>query len=291
MVEDMKVREMLSEDREAWLTMRSELWPGARAEHVSEIDAYLDHRASFIDQAFICEREDQHAGFVELRIRNYAEGSEAFAVPYVEGWFVDEQHRRRGVGSMLISRSEQWARVLGYKELASDAEIDNEISISAHLALGFREVERSVAFLKELEESTEVPRERESWAACPILGMRDVAAAAEYFRSNLGFELTSILDGIADEPAVYAIVKRGGIEIHLQIRRGNAPAAEREQIENDIYVRIQNPDALRDEFVRRGVKLLRDIMDEPYGMRDFSIFGPEGCRLVFGAPMTGDDRN
>ena len=72
---------------------------------------------------------------------------------------------------------------------------------------------------------------------------------------------------------------------------GNAPAAEREQIENDIYVRIQNPDALRDEFVRRGVKLLRDIMDEPYGMRDFSIFGPEGCRLVFGAPMTGDDRN
>lgn len=288
MATDTTVREMQSEDRAVWLEMRSELWPDSHAEHASEIDAYFDHRACFIDQAFVCEVQGQCAGFVELRIRNYAEGSEEFTVPFLEGWFVDERYRRRGVGALLISRSEEWARSLGYTELASNAEIDNQASISAHLALGFREVERSAAFLKKLEQSTDVTAPRESWSTCPILGMRDVALAAEYFQSKLGFQLSSILDGIADEPAVYAIVQRGGIEIHLQIRRSPAPTAERERIESDVYLRVQNPDALRDEFVQRGAKLFRDIMDEPYGMRDFSVYGPENHRLVFGSPMTGD---
>ena len=288
MTTDTTVREMQSEDRAGWLEMRSKLWPASHAEHANEIDAYLDHRACFIDQAFICEVQGQRAGFVELRIRNYAEGSEKFAVPFVEGWFVDEQYRRQGLGELLISRSGEWARSLGYTELASNAEIDNQTSISAHLALGFREVERSAAFLKELAQSSEMTAPRESWSACPILGMRDVALAAEYFQSKLGFQLTSILDGIPDEPPVYAIVQRGGIEIHLQIRRSPSPTAERERIESDVYLRVQNPDALRDEFVQRGAKLFRDIMDEPYGMRDFSVYGPEDHRLVFGSPMTGD---
>ena len=49
-----------------------------------------------------------------------------------------------------MAHAERWARALGYSELASDAEIDNTVSIAAHRALGFEETDRIVCFLKKL---------------------------------------------------------------------------------------------------------------------------------------------
>jgi aminoglycoside 6'-N-acetyltransferase I len=51
---------------------------------------------------------------------------------------------------LLIAEAEEWARSLGYVELASDAAIDDQRSIAAHLAVGFYETDRSVSFLKKL---------------------------------------------------------------------------------------------------------------------------------------------
>jgi len=44
-----------------------------------------------------------------------------------------------------------WAIELGCDELASDAEIVNTGSIAAHKALGFREMDRVVSFIKKLK--------------------------------------------------------------------------------------------------------------------------------------------
>jgi aminoglycoside 6'-N-acetyltransferase I len=71
-------------------------------------------------------------------------------VPYVEEWFVMPEARRMGVGRALIAAAEAWARERGYPELASDALLDNLVSQSAHRALGFEEVERQVAFRKDI---------------------------------------------------------------------------------------------------------------------------------------------
>jgi aminoglycoside 6'-N-acetyltransferase I len=46
--------------------------------------------------------------------------------------------------------AEDWALSSGFKELASDAVIDNEESIRAHLSLGFTETSREVHFIKKL---------------------------------------------------------------------------------------------------------------------------------------------
>jgi hypothetical protein len=67
----------------------------------------------------------------------------------------------------------------------------------------------------------------EQWQASPVLGVGNVRQAAEYYRDVLGFDLDPV-DGVfqpsADEPGgVYAIVKRSGIWIHFQIRRGEMP--------------------------------------------------------------------
>ena len=46
--------------------------------------------------------------------------------------------------------AEAWARERGYRELSSDALLDNLPSQEAHVALGFGEVERSVKYRKAL---------------------------------------------------------------------------------------------------------------------------------------------
>jgi aminoglycoside 6'-N-acetyltransferase I len=122
--------------------MRLALWPGAESEHAPYIDRYLAGDTSRISQVYLLVDDgDQPIGFVELFLRNYAEGSDEPLVPYVEGWFIDVAWRRKGGGRLLIERACQWARELGYAELASDALADNQASIRAHKDLGFREID------------------------------------------------------------------------------------------------------------------------------------------------------
>ena len=49
-----------------------------------------------------------------------------------------------------MKAAEDWARGHGFRALASDAELDNQVSVAAHGALGFEEVDRVVCFLKRL---------------------------------------------------------------------------------------------------------------------------------------------
>ena len=112
--------------------------------------------AAFLDEAqdtvvFVAERPDGTlGGFLEAGTRPYAEGCHTSPVGYIEGWYVDPDLRREGVGRALVEAAEAWARGIGLQEMASDALIDNEVSHQAHLALGYREVERIVCFHKDL---------------------------------------------------------------------------------------------------------------------------------------------
>lgn len=92
------------------------------------------------------------AGFVEASIRDWAEGCSTRPVGYIEGWYVVPEYRRSGVGRQLIDAAEQWARSRGCSEMGSDALLDNVISYAAHRALGYREVERVVAFSKKIAD-------------------------------------------------------------------------------------------------------------------------------------------
>jgi aminoglycoside 6'-N-acetyltransferase I len=90
------------------------------------------------------------AGFVEIGSRSYAEGCDSTPVAYLEGWYVDPDVRRTGLGTRLLKAAEKWAIENGFSEIASDAELGNQNSLHAHLALGFKEVERQICFKKRL---------------------------------------------------------------------------------------------------------------------------------------------
>ena len=97
------------------------------------------------------ESDGKLTGFLEAGLRSYADGCDAsHAVGYVEGWYVAEQRRQRGIGAALLRGAEDWARGQGCVEMASDSTIDNAVSQQVHEALGFEVAERSVLYRKTL---------------------------------------------------------------------------------------------------------------------------------------------
>lgn len=130
--------------------MRCELWPGDSAsEHRRGMDEWLARADSVV---LVAARPggERLAGFAEVGTRPYADGCESSPVAFLEGWYVDPDVRRAGVGAALVRAAEGWARARGLREFASDALLENEISHQAHQALGFEEVERAVRYRKVL---------------------------------------------------------------------------------------------------------------------------------------------
>ncbi len=136
-------------DHDEWLRMRELLWPTNTQElHQLEMKHQLDANRSAV---YVIDRGNGRlGGFAEVRIREFAEGCHSGRVPYIEGWFVDEDLRGQGWGGKLMSEIEQWSRKMNCTELASDTWTDNEPSHHTHLKLGFTEVDRLIHYRKEL---------------------------------------------------------------------------------------------------------------------------------------------
>lgn len=146
------IRPARRDDADAWLRMRRALWPDDGDSHAEEIRKYFDRRLRMpLEVLLAFDENGQAIGFAELNIRAYAEGCVTDRVAFLEGWFVDEHARRRGVGRALIAAAERWGSDQGCTEFASDATADNDLSLRAHLALGFSEVELIRCFRKPLK--------------------------------------------------------------------------------------------------------------------------------------------
>jgi aminoglycoside 6'-N-acetyltransferase I len=135
--------------------LREALWPESSAEeHAGELAQIVAGKIPAILPMVIfvaAAPAGALLGFLEVGMRSHADGCDwSHAVGYVEGWFVLENARRRGIGAALLRAAEDWSRAQGCKEIASDTQIDNGVSQSAHRALGFEVAERAVLFRKAL---------------------------------------------------------------------------------------------------------------------------------------------
>jgi aminoglycoside 6'-N-acetyltransferase I len=136
-----------------WATMRGALWPAADvADLLDEANAFATGASeSHVDAVFVAEDGAlQTIGFVELSIREFADGCDSMPIPHIEGWYVEPSARGQGVGAALLRAAEAWARERGFTEMASDTEVENVASQRAHAALGYEETERLVKFRKSL---------------------------------------------------------------------------------------------------------------------------------------------
>jgi len=145
------IRAFSSADAHEWRRLRHMLWPETtEKDHAADLAECLQSPETHI--IFVAElAPGRLAGIAEIRIRSHADGCYTSPVGYLEGWIVDPEHRRCGIGRALINAAEAWSRAHGCREFASDALVENSASRAAHRALGFEEGSAVVSFSKSLE--------------------------------------------------------------------------------------------------------------------------------------------
>ncbi len=125
------------------------LWPDHAVEELAAEYAALLRDGDCA--VFLASDGGEDVGFAQAELRHdYVEGTTTSPVGYLEGIFVREDHRRKGVARQLLRRCEAWARDKGCAEFASDCEFDNTDSLAFHLKAGFTEANRLVCFTKTL---------------------------------------------------------------------------------------------------------------------------------------------
>jgi aminoglycoside 6'-N-acetyltransferase I len=147
------VRRIAPTDWQEWLRMRVALWTeSSTQEQRIEMNEIINHQQD--NAVFVAVRPGGGlGGFLEASLRPFAEGCDTQPIGYIEGWYVDPDLRRRGVGEELVAAAEAWAIEQGCREMASDCLVQNRVSLQAHLALGYAEVERLIHFKKQLDAS------------------------------------------------------------------------------------------------------------------------------------------
>ena len=142
------IREAIHQDFPTLSALCHALWPeNSQAEHLADLETLT---ASPDFQAFVAEDQGRLVGFSEVSIRPFANGCDSRPVPFLEGIWVEEKYRRQKVGLLLLKAVETWAQKRGFKELGSDAILENHTSLLAHEGWGFEEMERTVCYRKKL---------------------------------------------------------------------------------------------------------------------------------------------
>jgi catechol 2,3-dioxygenase-like lactoylglutathione lyase family enzyme len=117
-----------------------------------------------------------------------------------------------------------------------------------------------------------------------VLLVRDVARALEYYRDKLGFE-TSAWDL---NPPHYGFAERDRCRLHFACFDGATPRPNHQEAPPDmfdVYVEVDDVEALHAELVERGADLLHGPVDQVYGLREVRVRDPSGYILAFGTPI------
>ena len=144
------VRRFDPADEGEWRRLRHALWPSTTdVDHARDLREYAESPRTHV--ILVATRPGGGlTGCAEVRLRSHADECLTSPVAFLEGWYVDADVRRRGVGRALVAAAETWARERGCREFGSDAHVESTESRAAHRALGFEESTPVVNFRKVL---------------------------------------------------------------------------------------------------------------------------------------------
>ena len=129
--------------------MASIMWKNHDIENlVKELETVITSEDGVI---YIYSEDAQIIGFAQCQLRHdYVEGTHSSPVGYLEGIFVKEDYRKRGIAKKLLQACEQWSKEKGCTEFASDCELSNINSCNFHKAMNFEEANKIICFTKKL---------------------------------------------------------------------------------------------------------------------------------------------
>ena len=115
--------------------------------------------------------------------------------------------------------------------------------------------------------------------AIPILFVRDVAAAADFYTAKLGCRV----DFLHGRPPFYGSVSRDGLCLHLRLvhRPNFAELAGREPSLILASIEVTDVKALFEDCVARDAEIAQPLTAHPWGGTDFHLRDPDGNVLSF----------
>jgi catechol 2,3-dioxygenase-like lactoylglutathione lyase family enzyme len=121
-------------------------------------------------------------------------------------------------------------------------------------------------------------------ASAPVLLVRDVVAAAEYYRDRMGFQFSRFWG----EPPDFVILEREGLRLMLHRPPADVPIVPHWKVSSgmwNVYFWVTDADALCAQFRSKGARIDYEPHTKPYGIREFGVQDLDGYDIGFGQPL------
>lgn len=111
-----------------------------------------------------------------------------------------------------------------------------------------------------------------------VLAVKDLAISARYFVDRLGFKRDFTVPG-------WEFLSLGSFKVMLGECRDEMPATATGDHSYFAHVLVEDVDALFEAYRQRGATFLFDVVDKPWGLREFGVKTPDGHRICFGQEL------
>ena len=113
--------------------------------------------------------------------------------------------------------------------------------------------------------------------AIPILPSRSVSDTGAFYK-RLGFE-----GGAHEFDSGYAILRRGGVELHFFTHTELVPA----ESSAGCYIRVMDVESFygacsSSQLPPKGIPRMETLEDKPWGLREFAVIDPDGNLIRIG---------
>ncbi len=116
-------------------------------------------------------------------------------------------------------------------------------------------------------------------ATIPILASRDVEQTATFYE-RLGFDVAGLYEEFGPP---YLLLRRDDVELHFV----HTPEVDPAESSGGCYLRLDDAQAVYDEWQPLGLPEIRPPRDTPWGMREFFMVDPSGNLIRIGTPLPG----
>ena len=115
----------------------------------------------------------------------------------------------------------------------------------------------------------------------PTLAVRNMKQTIEFYRDSLGFKMGMAFPD-ADSPEYADLSKDGMVLMFIPAENCGIGRKEKLGVGVNIYMQIDGDiDEYYNELKNKGVNIVVDIKNEPYGIRDFTVADIDGYGLTF----------
>jgi predicted enzyme related to lactoylglutathione lyase len=117
----------------------------------------------------------------------------------------------------------------------------------------------------------------------PVLLVSELDRSVAFYGNLLGFECE-----VFGEPPDFAVVKRDDAILLLSLAPSSAQLVPNWHVVEkmwNVYIRVDDADAIYAEVQERGCPIDYSIYDAPHGFREFGVTDPDGYDVAFGQPL------